>query len=546
MKRHYQLILWTGLIVFLQGCTIDSFENNQTLLNEEELRITGQIIGESISENESGLLSSFSEAFAIPTRNGLATGNSVLSTGSFRNLQNYSYQYNSIDGVHRVQFSRTDAATGIPTEYDLKYIFRDGQGNFIESPNQDSHLIESLEFTEERTGQIETASKSSIYNRTDRFIMDGLSDQSSTITLDGSHSGEGQFIRSEVNNRVERDYILEINFLDVRIEKEIVESNRSFRKGVNGAVSYESTIRSNQNGQAADSKIVNGTVNFNGDGTALLRFQQTFNTFRIRLENGDVFDDDEFEGLVMETNLNNQTFTISNGQVIQITDETEVDDDSDYFSLQEIDAAIVNGRRIVAEGEYYRPDKNVNLWITTEVEFELEENEFEEFMLDINISENTITLVTNEMFYITPETEIEFDDDFTSLQDIADALGQNLPVFADGDFYIDPESERTILTEVDFELELDEFEEIVQSVDLDNHIVTLVNGRQILITEQTVFGDEGSLTSLEDVDQALEDGIEVEAVGDYYYNSADAIWVAINIEFESESDSDSDSDDDSD
>lgn len=544
MKRHYQLILWIILIAFLQGCTIDSFENNQSLLNEEELKITGQIIGESVSENESGLLSSFSEAFAIPTSNGLATGNSVLATGSFRNLQNYSYQYNSTDGVHRAQFSRTDLATGISTEYDLKYIFRDSQGNFIESPNQNSHLIESLEFTGERTGQIETASKSSIYNRTDRFIMDGLSDQSSTIILDGSHSGEGQFIRNEVNNSVERHYLLEINFLNVRINKEIVENNRSFRKGVNGAVSYESTIRSNQNGNAADSKIVNGTVNFNGDGTALLRFQQTFNTFRIRLENGDVFDDDEFEGLVMETNLENQTFTISNGQVIQLTDETEIDDDSDYFSLQEVANGIGNNRRIVAEGDYYRPDENVNLWIATEVEFELEENEFEEFMLDINLSDSTIILVSNEVFYITPETEIEFDDDFTSLQGIADALDQNLPVFADGDFYIDPETERYILTEVNFELELDEFEEIVQSVDLSNRIITLINDRQILITDQTVIDDEGDYISLEEVSQALEDGNEVEADGDYYYNSADAIWVAISLEFKSESDSGSDNDSD--
>jgi hypothetical protein len=544
MTRHSKLILWTILIALLQGCTIDSFENNQTVLNEEELRITGQIIGESVSENESGLLSSFSEAFAIPTSNGLATGNSVLATGSFRNLQNYSYQYNSTDGVHRAQFTRTDAATGIPTEFDLSYIFRDSQGNFIESPNQNSQFIESLEFIGKRTGQIETVSKSSIYNRTDRFIMDGLSNQSSTIRLDGSHVGEGQFIRNETNSRVERDYLLEINFLNVQIDKEIVENNRSFRKGVNGSVSYESTIRSNQNGNTADSKIINGTINFNGDGTALLRFQQTFNTFRIRLENGDVFDDDEFEGLVTETNLENQTITISNGQVIQITDETEIDDDSEFLTLGEVVDAINNGRRIVAEGDYYRPDENENLWIATEVEFELEENEFEDFILNINLSDSSITLVTNELFYIAPETDIEFEDEFSSLQDIADALDQNLPVFAEGDFYIDPETERYVLTEVDFELELDEFEEIVQSADLESQIVTLANGRQILITEQTVIEDDGDYSTLQEVVQALNEGNEVEAEGDYYYNSADAIWIAINIKFESDSDSDSDNDSD--
>ncbi|CAN5391813.1 hypothetical protein BH23BAC3_BH23BAC3_17300 [soil metagenome] len=533
-STHLHLTIFALFVLVLSSCTIDSFESNRSLLTDEELRITGQIIGESVSESDSGLLSSFAEVFAIPTSNGLGTGNSVLATGSFRNLQDYSHENNSTEGAHRVQFSRTDAITGIPTEYDLKYIFRDSQGNFIESPNQNNHLIESLEFVGKRTGEIETTSKSSIYNRTDRIILNGLSDQASTLTLDGSHSGQGQFIRNEVGNRVEREYFLEINFLDVRVNKEIVENNRNFRKGVNGAVSYESTIRSGQNGDVADSKIVNGTINFNGDGTALIRFQQTFNTFRIRLENGDVFDDDEFEGLVMETTLKNQTFTISNGQIIQITEETELDDDSVYNSLQDVANAIANGLRIVAEGDYYRPDENVNLWIATEVEFELEESEFEEFVLDLNTADSTLTLVTNEVFYFTHKTEIDYDDGFESLQDVVDALNLNLPVFAEGDFYIDPETGRYILTDVDFELELDEFEELVQSVDLQNRVFTLINDRQILITETTIIDENGDFLSLEEVTQALEEGIEVEANGEYYYSSSDAIWIAYIVEFESD------------
>ncbi|WP_069130267.1 DUF5666 domain-containing protein [Rhodohalobacter halophilus] len=516
----------------LHGCTIDSFDENRSVLNEDELRITGQIIGESVSENEAGLLSSFSEAFAIPTNNGLASGNSVLSTGSFRNLQNYSYEYNPAEGKHLVQFSRIDAITGAATDFNLEYIFRNSNGEFIEFPNQNSQQIESLEFTGHRTGQIETAAKSSVYNRKDRFILDGISDQSATLKLDGSHTGEGRFVRNELNNRVERDYLLEINFLDVRIEKGIVEQNRSFRKGVNGAVSYESTIQSNQNGSNPESKIVNGTLDFNGDGTALLKFQQTFNTFRIRLENGDVFDDDEFEGLVMEVNTEDQTFRISNGQIIHLTDETEIDDDSDYFSLEDVASAISNGQRIVAEGDYYRPEDGVNLWIATEMEFEIEENEFEDFVLSLNPNDSTLTLATNETFYFTAKTDIEFDDGFESLQDVADALNLNLPVFAEGDFYIDPETDRYILTDVDFELELSEFEELIQSVDLENQIITLINGRQILITDETIIDAEGDLISLEEVVQALEDGEEIEADGEYYYSSTDAIWIVYSVKFE--------------
>lgn len=542
MKRYLHLLLWISIIAFLEGCTIDSFENNQSLLTDEELRITGQIIGESVSENESGILSSFTEAFAIPTTNGLATGNSLLSTGSFRNLQDYTYSYDDSDGTHLVQFNRTNAATGISTEYDLRYIFRDSAGNIISSPNQDSHLIESLEFVGRRTGQIDTPTKSSVYNRTDRFILDGISDQTSTLTLEGSHAGEGQYTRNEPNNTLEREYLLDINFLNVRINKDIVEQNRSFRKGVNGAVSYESTIRSSQNGNDDGAKIVNGTLNFNGDGTALLKFQQAINSYRIRLENGEVFDDDEFEGIVTEVNTGDQTFTISNGQIIQINEKTEFenDDDSRYRSLEDVATALDNGLRVAAEGDYYRPDDNVNLWIATEVEFENEENEFEEFVLSLNLADSTITLLSNELFYFTSKTDIEFEDGFESLQDVQEALESNLPVYAEGDFIIESETGRYLITEIDLELELDEFEELVQSVDVVNRVITLTTGRQILFTEETIIEDDGDYLSLEEVSQALDDGVDVEADGDYYYSSANAMWIALNVQFDAESDTEED------
>lgn len=538
-STHIHLTLFALFVFTLSSCTIDSFESNRSILTDEELRVTGQIIGESVSENDSGLLSSFAEAFAIPTSNGLATGNSVLATGSFRNLNDYSYEYISAQGAHQVQFSRTDAMTGIPTQYDLKYIFRDSDGNFIESPNQNSHLIESLEFEGQRTGEIETVSKSSTFNRTDRLILDGLSDQSPILSLDGSHTGEGLFIRNDATGQIQREYLVDLNFLDVKINKETIEQIRSFRKGVTGALSYESTIRSNQTGSDTEAKIVNGTLEFNGDGTALLKFRDVFETYRIRLESGEVFDDDEFEGRIVEVDLQQNIFTISNGQKIQINSETKIDDDSDFQSLDEVVSAMESGVRIEAEGEYYKPDENVNLWIAGEVEFENEGNEFEEFVENLNLADSSLTLNTGEIFYFNAKTDLEFDDDFNSLEDVIEALNLNLPVYAEGDFYVDPETERFILTEVDFELEMDEFEELVQSVDIDNQVITLINGQQILITEETLI-EQDDFNSLEEVAAALDAGISVEADGDYYYNSAEAIWIVYSIKFEEDSDSEED------
>lgn len=221
-------------------------------------------------------------------------------------------------------------------------------------------------------------------------MIDGLSSDSDILTIDGFHSGEGTFTQIDPGgSQIEREYLLDINYLDIRINKELVQINRNFRKGINGALSYESTVRQSGSGNP-ETKIVNGTIELNGDGTALLKFREQFDTFRLRLENGDVFDEDEFEGRITDVNLQEGIFTISNGQRILINEQTEIDD-GDFHSLAEVSEAIGTGKQVIAEGEYYHPDENVNFWIATEVEFELESSEFEGLIASANLVQQSFT-----------------------------------------------------------------------------------------------------------------------------------------------------------
>lgn len=533
MKHPFtSAVLFFGVLL-LQACSVDGFEPTESSLTTEESLIAGQIIGESISENQDGLLSSFSEAFAIPTSSGLIDGPSAIVTSSFRSLEDYAYSFDAGTGEHISTFTKRTNSDIISsrTDYLLSYIFFDADGSIIDLPNDQRNLIEAVEFKAVRSGEIETASKRSIFTRIDRLFIDGISEASDFLSIDGFHSGEGLFTQIRMDGtQLNREYLLDLNYLDIRINKPLVLRNRNFRSGVNGAFSYENTIRQAGNGSEGQrTKIINGTVELNGDGTALLKFREQFDTFRLRLANGEVFDDDEFEGRVTNINIEEQTFTIANGQRIQINEQTEIKVE-DFSTLVEVAFAVENGVRVIAEGDYFHPDESVNLWIATEVEFELESNEFEDLVASVNLAENSFTLVNGDQFFITNKSEVEFIDDLNSLPDVAEAVEAGMPVKAEGDFYIDIETGNRIVKDVEFEFDFDEFDEHIISVNTTENTFILESGKIVLITESTVIED-GNFFTLEEVAEALDESNKVGAEGKFYYDPHTGFWIAIEVEF---------------
>ena len=525
------LLLLSGVLFW--SCEIDRFDREQPPLTEDETLLTGKIIGESISENRSGILSVFPEAFAIPTESGITQGPSLLSVGSFRNLMDYTYEFDPASGEHRVAFSTREDQKLLQSSasHTLIYRFLDRNGDTLAHPDQQPQRIETVFFEASRSGNIQTDARSSFYTRSDQLFIDGLSSASDVLTLDGFHSGEGTYhLHPPEEASIEREYQLDINYLDIRIQKTVVQNNRNFRSGVNGALSYESTVRQTHNG-ASESKIVNGTLELNGDGTALLKFREQFDTFRLRMDNGEVFDEDEFEGRVVGVDLPDQIFTIANGQRIQITDETEFDD-GDFGTLQEVAVAVERGVRVIAEGDYVHPEEGVNLWIATEVEFELESNEFEDLVASASLSRNAFTLRNGDELFLTDRSEVEFEDELSSFEEVANAVTNGMPVKAEGEFYIDAETGKRLVKEVEFEFKLDEFDGDVVAVDLAEDTFTIEDGKVIKITEQTEIDDDGDYLSLQEVANALERGEEAEADGKGYLDASTGYIIAVTVEFD--------------
>lgn len=535
-KNKFIPFLALVAILNLAGCMIDRFNGESVAPDESELRLAGQIIGESVSESDNGVLSSFSEAFALPTPEGLMPGNSIFPPGNYDRVSGYTYSYDTERGVHQVRFSQNNSniVTQAASVFNLEYTFRRADGSLIADPSGETASIESVVFEGRRSGSIETAKKRSFYSRTDQMVIGGLNAASDILTIDGFHSGEGSFTRTDTNGvSVQREYVLDMNFLDIRIERARVEQNRNFRRGVSGALSYESTIT--RNGQSgSQNRIVNGTLEFNGDGTALLRFFNVIDQFRLRLQNGELFDEDEFEGRVVNVTTDQNTFTLANGQRIKIDRNTLINDDGDYFTLAEVAGAVGSNIRVTAEGDYYRPDVSENLWIATEVEFEKESNEFEDIVTAVDLMNRTFDLRNGDRYFLDEASVIDDDSVFLTLEELAGAIETGVPVEAEGSFLFETATSRRIVREVQFETELIEIEEMVVSVDPAQQSFTTDTGKKIFINAETVFEDDSEFMSLEEVADGLEEGMSIEVDADIYHEPATGYWIALVVNFESD------------
>jgi len=540
ITSYYRFLGLIAAAFLLQSCFADRYDSGSSQLDPDNAFIAGSVVGESVSENQSGMVSTFSEAFAVPTESGLRPGVLDFPGASTAGTQNYTHSFNPETGEHTVQFTRTTQdVTNQTTEHQLVYIFYDISGGTISDPQAQASQIDAVEYRGSRNGEIENDIKQSFFTRNDVLFLTGLSDQTATLTIDGYHSGEGRYLSLQNGTQTaESEYTLDINYLDIQIDKEKVQASRNFRRGVYGALSYESVQRIDQ-GSGPQTQIINGTIDLNGDGTALLSFRQAFSDLRFRILDGDLFDDDEFEGRVTQVDLSNRLFTIANGQRIQINDDT-VFDDGDFNSLEEVSAALQQNIRIIAEGDYFQPQEGENLWIATEVEFELEDNEFEDFVTQVNLSNSSFTLADGRTFYITESSDVDYEDGLASLQDVATAVQSGLPVEAEGTFSIDLATGLRMIKEVEFEIDLDSdnenvfstFDEHVVSVNLSEQSFILTDGQTYFITEQTIYDEDSDYFSLEDLNDALLQGEEIEAEGIYTVDTETGQRIVIIIEFD--------------
>ncbi|MEX0722466.1 MAG: hypothetical protein WD357_05135 [Gracilimonas sp.] len=378
--------------LLFSACTLgdvsDELSNNE--LTPEEVDAASQIMGQALSDDNDGIFASLNDALATVSDSGFETAPAKLKEEEDDDEDDYSgrggesnfqHEYDPQTGTHTISFDRQVSAPNFEKYLSavLTYIFTDIDGAFIEQPRDNKDQIENIAFTASKDGDITNRFRNSEFSRADTFAIGGLSSATTLLTLDGYHYGNGSFNGVRPNgDTFERSFVTEISFLDIEINKDTVAYYGSLEQGVTGTLTYEMSIFRNNNGNES-TKTVSGTIEMDGDGTALLRFQNLNKLFRVNLSSGVVTDDeDELEAAVSSVDIENNTVTLSNNVIVIISSRTEVEGDDGLESLEEVAIALQNGLNVIAEAEGYTSPENPLEFIADEIEFELEEEDDED------------------------------------------------------------------------------------------------------------------------------------------------------------------------
>ncbi len=520
------------LMALLSACSLNVDVDQSNTITREDVDAVSQIIGESLSDENSGITGSLYDAITDITSSGFAPGLKRLkqaghddNTGRGQE-QNISYSYNPVTGEHRLSFERRVTRTGFIKQVadTVRYVYTDETGRFIASPETQAGQIRTINFKGSRDGNIETPFRTSFFVRRDTFLIDGVGDSSELLVIDGVHRGSGSFqgISSVDSSMIERNYELEVNFLNVELNQVTAEQT-GVEQAIKGALTY-SLIISDPN-SADVSRTVRGSIDLVGDGTATLRLTEQESLFLVNLDNGQVTNQqEEFEGKITSVSPEESSFTLASGLQVQMDSNTVIDLSGDLFTLEAVGNALLQGHEVRAEGE---GSLNEGRFLATEVEFELDNDadpenndiSFNQLIEEVNPEASTITLSDEVTIHFDENSVIDPDSDLENLEQVKNALTEQFFVRAVGDArYVNEGDTTYIVEEVLFILDDEEgpeetigFEGLIAEISLEAKLIRLENGAVIRISDETEI--RGDFELLEDVKEALNAGFTIEAEG---------------------------------
>ncbi len=303
MKRFYHGGLTLLLALSLAAC--DALQSgNETALSEEDAQAVAEIVAQSLADQSDGMMTDLYDATATFDQNGMyyltgsvasKDGDAVQNPRYWRGMRRgFRVDYDSTTGTFTIHFihevSRPNFQKSI--EALLKYVFKDSEGQFIARPRAERERIASIEFEGFRKGSVahRTPSgneRSASFERRAAWHVEGLEAESDTITFEGEQEMEGarhfvndkgQEVEQEFRARLVTDgpiYILKPSATD------------SLEHLTYGTLAYEVRMVK----RTGDKEVVHeveGTIEMNGDGSALVRFYGIPQTYRIFLGTGEV------------------------------------------------------------------------------------------------------------------------------------------------------------------------------------------------------------------------------------------------------------------
>lgn len=304
---------WTGLLpailllATLQACTSE-VADDLDLLTEQEAEMAAEVVAATLSDQESGVLSTMYDALSTVDSRGLQygvrppMGNGMAKSGPDGSMsgrgheKKFEHSYDSTTGVHTVVFERSMSVGPFSKSISKvsTYQYRDTADVFIARPRKERDRIESIAYTASVEGNVIRRDTSATFSRTDTMQIRGIHATSAELLMDGNHAatgrrpmrpGKGQGAdRPGFGARPDttaRPYAVEFTFTGIRVDKESVQQGDSLENAISGRIDY--TLYYQEDGEE---RVVEGTIDLEGNGAAVVRFRAITHWVRFALSDG--------------------------------------------------------------------------------------------------------------------------------------------------------------------------------------------------------------------------------------------------------------------
>lgn len=268
-----------------------------------DLEVAAKMIGETLSDEQDGLMSSLFDATATNSNGQLSLGNGFRKELSGEETQlapgemqprhgrggerNVQISYDSLTGVHTVTFQRSvsNADFSKSSSFTYKYIYKDADGGFVQFPRRDGFA--SVDFDGVKTGSVSGPRGSSNFDRKGKFLLSGLESASTALDYSGEFSGTGfHSFTDSAGAEVSREMTFKYVLTNISIEKSALVLEEALSEGVTGTITYQVNVKKTVNGETTE-EVMEGTIDLAGDGTALLEYLGHSRKFILNLATGE-------------------------------------------------------------------------------------------------------------------------------------------------------------------------------------------------------------------------------------------------------------------
>ena len=289
-------LLITLFSVVFWSCS--SVSNNTELVSDTDLDMAAEIMGSSIADQQSGLINSVYDALSNISEIGISYGKDqtfpykeIKKTEVDVVLKNHSVILMTVPMVFTlfllsVVLKKECLAVAYPPLQKIKYT--DLEGNFIARPKLRRNAVNQVYMHSTKSGMNSNPRKSSEFTKVDSLNFSGLHATQNLLQMHGSHRGFGSgaaVLRDSSSHS--RSFEVLVDFDDIIINKDTLVTYGNLENAVSGTLTYSMIMNKVING-VPDETVIEGTIDLEEDGTALMKFYKYNRIYRLGLKDGDI------------------------------------------------------------------------------------------------------------------------------------------------------------------------------------------------------------------------------------------------------------------